>query len=278
MKILVADSGATKTDWVYLEEGKPLHIRGTGLHPAYVSDENIRSEIAAKVGHFNPDVIEFFGAGCGSDIQKNRMKAILSDQLNCQKVRVSDDLTGAGIAFLGQKPGVICILGTGSACGFIKNGEIKSRSASLGYAIGDEGSAADIGKRILKNLFRNKFSGETTAELREKLGNGSYDHWMKTIYENRSPGRELAQIAGMILDQTENPELISLVELSIQSFIRDQLKPLNPSPDALVAVTGGVAAAHSKLVIELFRDEGFGNVKIGERVIEGLGNFYTDTP
>lgn len=278
MKKLIADSGATKTDWVYIEHGKPLYIRGTGLHPAYLNDEDIRSEITEKVGHLNPDIIEFFGAGCGSDIQKNRVKDILSAQFSCKKVRVSDDLTGAGIAFLGLKPGMICILGTGSACGMIKNGEINSRSASLGYAIGDEGSAADIGKHILKNLFRNKFSKETTDELREKLGDKSYGHWMKTVYENRSPGRELAQIAGMILDQTENRELLALVKVSVQCFVREQLKPLNPPSDTIVAVTGGVAVAHSKLVVGSFRAEGFANVTIGECVIEGLVNFYTDTP
>jgi len=60
-KILIADSGATKTDWAYVENGKPIFVKSAGLHPAYLSDDEMSGIIRKSVGKFSPIIFIFLG-------------------------------------------------------------------------------------------------------------------------------------------------------------------------------------------------------------------------
>ncbi|MEX2456076.1 MAG: hypothetical protein WD381_02130, partial [Balneolaceae bacterium] len=186
MKLLIADSGATKTDWAYLENGKPIFFKGDGLHPAYFSDADIKNSIYRTVGKLQPNHIYFFGAGCHSDEVNNRLANIFKNQFGKVTVSVEDDLTGTAKAHLGKENGIIAALGTGSICGRYQAGKIKEKSSSLGFAIGDEGSAADIGKRILKQFFRNRFDEATHQTVAAALDETSYSVWMQKIYQHKT--------------------------------------------------------------------------------------------
>ena len=275
-KILIADSGATKTDWAYVENGKPIFVKSAGLHPAYLSDSEMSGIIRKSVGKFSPNHIYFFGAGCHSDAVNERLKSVLKEELDTVWVEISDDLTGAAKAHLQNNDGLIAALGTGSICGRYQTGKITQRSAALGYAIGDEGSAADIGKRVLRNYFRLRFDDETQAYISDKLQVTSYSEWMERIYQSRHPNRELAKIAGMVLNDTFPAQVKTLLVDSIQLFIDSQLHQLQPKPDESIVCTGTVAASNREIVKNIFAKSGFQQVEIGGSVIEGLVDFYSE--
>ncbi|MGA1465380.1 MAG: hypothetical protein ACO363_06580, partial [Balneolaceae bacterium] len=89
-------------------------------------------------------------------------------QSNQPQIYVGTDVEGAArAAFHGDERGLLVVLGTGSICARVVNGVMQEQSRSLGFAIGDEGSAADIGKRLLKGYFRRTFSPSTLAYLEE---------------------------------------------------------------------------------------------------------------
>src|SRR5690625_7287839 len=67
MNLLIADSGATKTDWAWLAGERPVYIRTSGLHPAYLEKEPVLAELREQLGHLNPEQIRFYGAGCYSE-------------------------------------------------------------------------------------------------------------------------------------------------------------------------------------------------------------------
>ena len=275
-KILIADSGATKTDWAYVENGKPIFVKSAGLHPAYLSDSEMSGIIRKSVGKFSPNHIYFFGAGCHSDAVNERLKSVLKEELDTVWVEISDDLTGAAKAHLQNNDGLIAALGTGSICGRYQTGKITQRSAALGYAIGDEGSAADIGKRVLRNYFREWFDDETQAYISDKLQVTNYSEWMERIYQSRYPNRELAKIAGLVLNDTFPAQVKTLLVDSIQSFIDSQLHQLQPKPDESIVCTGTVAASNREIVKNIFAKSGFQQVEIGGSVIEGLVDFYSE--
>ena len=275
-KILIADSGATKTDWAYVENGTPIFVKSAGLHPAYLSDSEMSGIIRKSVGKFSPKQIYFFGAGCHSDAVNECLKSVLKDDFDTVWVEISDDLTGAAKAHLQNNDGLIAALGTGSICGRYQTGKITQRSAALGYAIGDEGSAADIGKRVLRNYFREWFDDETQAYISDKLQVTNYSEWMERIYQSRYPNRELAKIAGLVLNDTFPAQVKTLLVDSIQSFIDSQLHQLQPKPDESIVCTGTVAASNREIVKNIFAKSGFQQVEIGGSVIEGLVDFYSE--
>lgn len=274
MKLLIADSGATKTDWAFIENGKPIFFKGEGLHPAYFSNADINNLIHRTVGKLRPDHIHFFGAGCHSEEINSRFESNFKNHFSKVTVTVNDDLTGTAKAHLGNKNGIIAALGTGSICGRYHTGKIMEKSAALGFAIGDEGSAADIGKRILKQFFRNRFDEATHKAVAEALNEISYSVWMQKIYQHKTPNRELANVAGLVLNREVTPELKKIVQDSIASFVVEQLSELKPSNDERIVFTGKVAISNKAILLDVLSQKGFENVEVKGSVIEGLVRFY----
>ena len=162
-------------------------------------------------------------------------------QSNQPQIYVGTDVEGAArAAFYGDERGLLVVLGTGSICARVVNGVMQEQSRSLGFAIGDEGSAADIGKRLLKGYFRRTFSPPTLAYLEEimhhmtggqgKPGgsdsnddehseNSRYAVWMDALYFGGesvrlgfpSPSALLASLAREVLDglseKSHQPEI-----------------------------------------------------------------------
>ena len=71
--IIVAESGATKTDWRSVsEDGSVISVQTAGLNPMTMSYEALRQVVASAVPVLNPeggrvDNIYFYGAGLVSD-------------------------------------------------------------------------------------------------------------------------------------------------------------------------------------------------------------------
>ena len=67
----------------------------------------------------------------------------------------------------GHKPGIACIMGTGSNSCFYDGEKIASNVSPLGFILGDEGSGAVLGKLLVGDMLKNQM----TPELKEKFLN-----------------------------------------------------------------------------------------------------------
>ena len=274
MSILIADSGGTKTDWALAEQSKSAIIKGTGLHPSYMTVDQIEGYIREDI-KIVPERVYFYGAGCHGDKPKSKITEALKKVFPLAKIEVMDDLTGAARAHLQNSEGIVALFGTGSICGRCKRGKIIERSASLGYAIGDEGSAADLGRSIIKAYFRRALNLETKELVEHLLVEKSYSDIMSRIYSSERPNRELAMVAGNILS---NPLTVQLKELVLErftEFIDTQLAMLVPSSDERIVCTGQVAIAHADILLEAMATRGLKKVSITRNIIEGLVRYHT---
>ncbi|MFU8813530.1 MAG: hypothetical protein ACNA78_11240 [Balneolaceae bacterium] len=270
MTILLADSGATKTEWVYIEEGKPIYFRKPGLHPAYLPETMNIDRYVPQSRRLHPDRIFFYGAGCYPGEGRDRITALLQEAYEGADVVVTDDLTGAGRAAFGTGTGVICALGTGSIAGHVSHGKITRRSAALGFVMGDEGGAADLGKQILIRYFRGQFEKDTQQRVREYLKGAAYGDMMHRVYSSDTPARELGSIAGLVLNSDLNEELKTLVRERFDAFIDRQLRSIDPDPSLPVCFTGEVARCHQELLMQCASEAGFTDIRILESTIKAL--------
>ena len=77
--ILIGDSGSTKTDWRLIEASNISALQSQGLNPNICSDNDIKNAILSLSLDFNSITkVYFFGAGCGSTLNQNRMKELFS--------------------------------------------------------------------------------------------------------------------------------------------------------------------------------------------------------
>ncbi|MEX1010794.1 MAG: hypothetical protein WDZ29_01905 [Balneolaceae bacterium] len=270
MKILIADSGATKTDWALVQDGKPVYVRTGGMHPAWLDPESEVRNLRESFRDFNPDRIHFYGAGCSDEVTSQPLSDLLQELFGSTPCELYDDLTAVVHAFLGQEEGVAAILGTGAASGHFKKGERISLAASLGFALGDEGSGADIGKSILKHYFRDGFSTEAAATVEIALGGMDYHDVMQKIYQSPSPGSWLGSLTAKVLSGGMGEEVSELVNFRLNRFAEVFLKQYHLPHGAPVVISGGVASSLRQPLTDVLKAGGFNNMRIERSPITEL--------
>ena len=151
--LLIADSGSTKCDWIlYKNENKtPLRIRTKGLNPAILSKKELKKVISNNLDltlyKDQVDSIHFFGAGCGTKKNQNKINKVLTSFFVKAKAISNEDIMAAVYATTNE-PAVVCILGTGSNCCYYDGETVQLKTPSLGYIVMDEGSGNYFGKEL----------------------------------------------------------------------------------------------------------------------------------
>jgi glucosamine kinase len=268
MNLLIADSGATKTDWLFYDGQEFIQVRTQGLHPATIREPEDSMDIQEQVGHLRPDKVEFYGTGLGNPISDDILRRFLSNIFPFSVIDIHTDLEGSGRAFFGDGDGVVAVLGTGSVCARIENGTVAEKSAALGFAIGDEGSAADLGKKLLRIYYRKSAAPEVVNFIGAKLGDPDYGDMMNRIYTLSKPNRELAAVAGKVLVKSFPPALKNMIIQSFSEFIQNQLSTLALKGNEQIIFTGKVAEVHAEILKQVMAENGFENVDVVYPVIK----------
>ena len=118
MSILIADSGATKTEWSLTSAGDNKIYKTEGLNPYYHTAQSIKEVLAndlyPQLERTDVHDIYFYGAGCDSEEKKEVVHNALHHSFPDATINLFHDLLGAARACFFDEPGIACILGTGS--------------------------------------------------------------------------------------------------------------------------------------------------------------------
>ena len=243
--ILIADSGATKTDWFIgtaADQGRTVQTEG--INPFHQDGESIGRILHGSLLPQLTDSevkacaeVHFYGAGCLPSTTAP-LEACLQAAFPGADIAVRSDLLGAARAVCGTSPGIACILGTGSNSCLYDGTDIVRNVSPLGYILGDEGSGACIGKRFVGDCLK----GLLPADLR--------DGWLEAygltpagvldkVYRQPLANRFLASLAPYIHRHRHRPEVAALLDDCFQSFFRRNVLAYgSPQP---VSFTGSVA-------------------------------------
>ena len=258
---LIIDCGSSRSKClVYGTKTKPDHFEFKGFNPMLCED--IYNE---AFGHFkllqnrfvDIDEILYGGAGCvGSDIRGIMTKVFLKLYPKAD-VEVYDDLEFIGHLLRLEESCIIAIMGTGSNAGLWNKNEIATRELSGGYLLGDEGSGFLLGKSLIINYIRSRFSNETQAFLENRIGkNGA--SLLRDIYQSKSPNKVISSYAKYYLtfeDQLKE----KLVKAIIQDFIESRILPIG-SGNRQVHFFGSIAYYFSDYLIPILTEN---NLKLG---------------
>ncbi len=165
MKILVADSGGTRTDWCLIDENANKHLFETAsYHPNEWSESFFEEQSVFWESYPNKDEIKlyFFGAGCLNE-DKQQVLCDFFGKFGFASVEVASDIQAAGHATIGGGTGAVAILGTGSVLAIFDNGKVKELRGGLGYTLGDEGSGYYFGKLVIENLLNGNLPNTEKA-------------------------------------------------------------------------------------------------------------------
>ncbi|MBT8290940.1 MAG: N-acetylglucosamine kinase, partial [Muriicola sp.] len=161
--ILIVDSGATKADWIALDEkGEEVFMTQTlGLSPEVLTREVIEDRLANnfEISKSKSKVkrLYFYGAGCGTDRMKKFLRNIFKSFFTNAKIEVKEDTYAAiySTTRVGYQ-GIVCILGTGSNCSYYDGNQLFQKVISLGYIPMDDGSGNFFGRKLIRDYYFHK--------------------------------------------------------------------------------------------------------------------------
>ena len=274
--ILVADSGSTKTTWAVVETGNKIVTEG--LNPLFVTDEQVHTVCQTVRKHlFASDIptkIYFYGAGCGNILQKSRMQKLLEKEFSATQVTVETDMLGACRAVSDNKATLVGILGTGSNVCYYDGEKIAAKSVSLGYILGDEGSANHMGRILLTDYLTGKMP-EDIATLFHEAYPYSYEEWIDRIYNKPNANRFLASLARFATDHIDLMERENNIWYVVDQWHSAQLGDLIMQTHCChIDIVGGFAKAIEAGLRKTLTDYG---IEVGTVVadpIDGLIGFH----
>lgn len=243
--ILIADSGATKTDWCF---GTTLLNQQTvyteGINPFHTDKANIerilRHQLLPQLPSVAPSectAIYFYGAGCIPE-RTEGITDILKSIFPQTNIHVSTDLLGAARALCQQESGIACILGTGSNSCLYDGLQITANISPLGYILGDEGSGAYLGKRFLGDCLKRQLPTYLTEGLMERYGLTIPDI-LEKVYRQPQANRFLANLTPYIYEQRKIPEVRTFLKECFTAFFKRNV--LLYQQTLPVSFTGSVA-------------------------------------
>jgi len=221
--ILIADSGSTKTDWVLWNKhnNQSSNHQSKGLNPFFVDSEEIAETLKSTFTEdelYQVENIYFYGSGCGSQSSQK----IVSDGLTlaCPKAitEVSHDLLAAARALCGTKPGIACILGTGSNSCVYDGEKVIEEGVSFGYILGDEGSGNHLGRKLLKAIFTKKAPEHIIEAFKLSYPHLDLSKLLQHLYQLASPSKFLAGFSPFVKAHHHDAFMRDLIEESFAEF------------------------------------------------------------
>ncbi len=277
-KILIADSGSTKTDWCVVEQGHMVScIRTAGINPFFQSEEEIAQEIRSKLlpslNGVDIASVAFYGAGCAFPDKNEAVRAAIARYVPVE-VEVGSDLLGAARALCGKEAGIACILGTGSNSCQYDGTEIVHQISPLGFILGDEGSGAVLGKLLVGDLLKNQLPSHLKTDFISTYGLSPADVLDK-VYRQPFPNRFLAGLSPFLYRHKQEPLIQQLIRDSFSSFFRRNVMQY-AYRDYPAHFVGSIAWYYRPLLEEAAHACGIRIGKIIQSPLEGLQAYHTD--
>lgn len=277
MKV-IAESSSTRTEWAVVDGDKIVeHAFTTGLNPYFQSrrelSHSIRLELPEAFFRRRWDHVYFYGAGCANKEKTKTMESSLVAQFRTP-VTVESDLLGAARGLLVRRPGLACILGTGSNSCLYDGKEIVKSVPPLGYVLGDEGSNAYLGKLFIADMLKGIAPSELTQSFFERYS-VTHNMLMDEVYTNSLPSRALAKYAGFLAEHIDNAYVYKMVYEGFMRFFARNIAAYDYRNNP-VCFVGSNAVVFRSILERAALDFGIEIAKIIPNSMPGLIEFHAE--
>lgn len=276
---LIADSGSTKTTWGLIAAGQKKIVRTQGISPYFFTKEQIRGllekELAPALGIPAGDIgkIHYYGTGLGDPKNKRLLKGVLKSVFPESDIQVDHDLMGAARALCGHEKGVACILGTGANSCYFNGKSIVHNNPGLGFILGDEGSGAFLGKKVVQYYLYHTFDAEL-EDLFNKKYNTDKNAILDKVYRAPYPNRYLASFTHFLSENRGHFMIENIIEDGLNEFFFHHICKYAESWNYPVHFTGGVAWVFRDVLLGLCHVYELTAGKILKAPMEGLIEYH----
>ena len=275
--ILIADSGSSKTEWCLLDGTKRKTVSTQGLSPYFLSGpqitEIISSQVIPKMRNNMPDQIFFYGTGCSNPgnvkIVRQSFRSLFPDA----DIQVNHDLMGAARALCGNERGIACILGTGANSCYYNGKNIIKNSPGLGYVLGDEGSGAYLGKKVIQYYLYRTFDPDIMDRFDAKY-NTTAAEILDSVYKKPLPNRYLAGFSMFLAENRGHFMIENIIEDGFNDFFFNHIYKYRESWSLQINFAGSIAYGFKDVLKDLCNSYELQLGKVIKRPMDGLVQFH----
>ena len=275
--IAVVYSGSNYADWRLADKGRTIaSFKTNGINPYFNDHKQIIQLLNKNINliHHAEEIrrIYFFGAGSFSSDLKAIVNKAFSEFFKFGKITVGHDIDAAAIACCKNKPGIVCICGSGSNAAWYDGRKVKPNNYGLGYILADEGSGNWLGKQLIKS-----YMNETLPENLKKKFEHKYDADRKTllekVYRQKQPAIFLNTFVEFYSENRDDNYLKSVIKSGFDKLISTYLLPLyKQHPGASIHFADSVAANFQEY---LYEAAAAANITVTNIIKEPINNLLT---
>ncbi|GAF03301.1 hypothetical protein [Saccharicrinis fermentans] len=274
--ILIADSGSTKTEWRGIDHHESQSCITKGINPFHQNTEEILQILSEDFSLDRSLIkkIHFYGAGCASKDKTLIVYNALTNFFQTETIDIESDLMGAARSLCGTQSGIACILGTGSNSCVYDGRNIVDNVSPLGYILGDEGSGAVMGKKLIADILKGQFSKELTA-LFYKEHDTNPVQLLHNIYKKPWANRYMAQFARFLWRHQDWDEIDKFITNSFDEFIKRNLLQYNKVLQLKINFTGSIAYYFDSILKKALHKNGLKAGAITQSPMDGLQQYHS---
>jgi len=274
---LIADSGSTKTEWCLIDGKKKKSFYTQGLSPYFLNGAQIEgvvaSELKNKLKGIEPEELFFYGTGCSNPDNVKIVKKALHKVFPVTAISVTHDLMGAAKALCGDEKGVACILGTGSNSCYYNGKHIVKNSPGLGFILGDEGSGAYLGKKVVQYFLYNTYDPDLMDRFNAKY-NTNATEILEAVYKMPLPNRYLASFVPFLVENRGHFMIENIIEDGFNEFFFQHVYKYKESWTLPINFIGSVAFGFKDVLKEMCSTYELQLGKVLKSPMDGLINYH----
>ena len=265
---LIVDSGATKTDWCAIrQDGTIGHLRTEGVNLTTMPSKSIDNYTQRAIAALNTNYelvseVHIYAAG-------------LLEPRTSGNVEYASDLLAAARALCGHQSGIVAIMGTGSNSCLYDGQNVVKNVRSGGFILGDEGSAACLGKMFISDFLKGLVPKEVAEEL-EASFKVDYNTVVRNVYKGEAPSRYLGSFAPWLIERDSSCEYIrDLIKHNFKLFI-DRALCRYDCKNYPVGLVGGFVYSLKDVFSEVASSCGIRISCIEESPMKGLIEYHSN--
>ena len=251
---LIADSGATKCEWCLIADGNKKKIITTGISPYFLNEEQIylllQKQLVPKLKEAVINEVHFYGTGLSNQNNVEMLKAVLKKTFKKAKISVETDLMAAARALCGREKGIACILGTGSNSCFYNGRKMIKNSPGIGYILGDEGSGAYLGKKVIQHYLYQTFDEELMTSFEKRFLTSPIEI-LENVYKKPMANRYLASFAIFLAENRGHYMIENIIEDGLNELFFTHIYKYKESWTHPINFIGSIAYGFKDILQEL---------------------------
>jgi len=278
--ILIADCGSTKIDWCLLNGSeKVAQIFTTGMNALLLTEQEmtqrIHDELLPHLVNYKVDEIYYYGAGIVSDeIKQHVVNALKANMPTATTIEVDTDLLAAARALCGHKPGIACILGTGSNSCYYDGEKVVDNVSPLGYILGDEGSGAVMGKMLVGDVLKHQLPEHLCKKFLKQYDTDR-GKIIEAVYRQPAANRYLAQFAPFLEQNIDEPAIHDFVLRAFTAFFVRNVESYKNYKELPCNFVGSIALRQKRVLQEAAESRGITIGNIIQAPMEGLIRYHS---